>query len=393
MEEKIFGRTMEYYRDCGCNHTAGEIHSQPRLWRETAKMLTDRNTEISRFMDKVMSVENLRIVTTGAGSSAFIGESMQSMLAKEMGIRLENVHTTDMISAPESVLFDIPTLMISYGRSGESPESSAAVKFAGSRIRTLYHIIIVCDGESRLARCAEEQENSLVLVMPKEACDKGFAMTSSVSCMSLSTWCLFHYKELEKYTGYLYRIADNMEKEMETLAAEAERIAEYDYRRMIWLGTGALKGLAREASIKSMELSDGFVHAGYDAPMGFRHGPKTVINDETITIHFLSNQDYSLRYDIDFAEEVIREKQRNRIVTVGEKRTADMLSGEDAKVTYTIPQELPKGSEMGAYINGLVFAQLLSMKKSLKLGFITDNPSKKGDVNRVVQGVVIYDLP
>lgn len=392
MEEKILGRTMEYYKECGCNHTAAEIHSQPGLWRKTAEMMEGRKEEISRFMDQVMSVENLRIVTAGAGSSAFIGETMQYMLAKELGIRIDNVHTTDMISAPDGVLFDVPTLLISYGRSGESPESSAAVSFAENRIKTIYHIIIVCDGESRLAKCAGEKEKSLVLVMPEGSCDKGFAMTSSVSCMSLATWCLFHYKELETYTAYLRLLADYMEKEMGKLAAGAEKIAEYDYRRIIWLGTGALKGLAREASIKSMELSDGYVHAGYDAPMGFRHGPKTVINDETITIHFLSNQDYSLRYDIDFAEEVIREKQGNLIATVGEERTKNMLTGEDVKVTYTIPQELPEVSEMGAYINCLVFAQLLSMKKSLKLGFTTDSPSKKGDVNRVVQGVVIYDL-
>lgn len=392
MEEKIFGRTMEYYKECGCNHTAAEIHSQPGLWCKTAEMMEGRKEEISRFMDQVMSVENLRIVTAGAGSSAFIGETLQYMLAKELGIRIDNVHTTDMISAPDGVLFDVPTLLISYGRSGESPESSAAVSFAENRIKTLYHIIIVCDGESRLAKCAGEKEKSLVLAMPEGSCDKGFAMTSSVSCMSLATWCLFHYKELETYTAYLRLLADYMEKEMGKLAAGAEKIAEYDYRRIIWLGTGALKGLAREASIKSMELSDGYVHAGYDAPMGFRHGPKTVINDETITIHFLSNQDYSLRYDIDFAEEVIREKQGNLIATVGEERTKNMLTGEDVKVTYTIPRELPEVSEMGAYINCLVFAQLLSMKKSLKLGFTTDSPSKKGDVNRVVQGVVIYDL-
>ncbi|WP_216241142.1 SIS domain-containing protein [Faecalicatena faecalis] len=392
MEKEMFGKTMDYYREHGCQYTASEIHSQPALWKKTAEMLLDRKQDISHFMEKMMSVEHLRIITTGAGSSAFIGETMQYLLAKEMGIRMENVHTTDIISASDSVLFDVPTLLISYGRSGESPESSAAVKFAEEKIKTVYHIIIVCDGESKLANAAREKDNALVLVMPEGSCDKGFAMTSSVSCMSLATWCIFHYQDIETYAGYLLSLADSAEEQMEILAEKAQQIAENEYRRIIWLGTGALKGLAREACIKSMELSDGFVHAGYDAPMGFRHGPKTVINDETITIHFLSNQEDSLRYDLDFAEEVMREKQGNLVVTVGEKKTNNLISGEDYKVVYTIPEEIPTGSEMGAYINCLLFAQLLSMKKSLQLGYTTDSPSQKGDVNRVVQGVVIYDL-
>ncbi len=392
MKEKIFGRTKQYYRECGCIHTASEIHSQPDLWRKTAEMLGRRKSDIVSFMEQVMAVENLRIVTAGAGSSAFIGETMQYLLAREMKVRMEHIHTTDIISAADSVLFDVPTLLISYGRSGESPESAAAIEFAEKRIRKIYHIIVVCDENSRLARYGKERENALLLVMPQGSCDKGFAMTSSVSCMSLATWGLFHYKELDTYRDYIRALAGSAEREMEDVAAKAEEVAAMPYRRLIWLGTGALKGLAREAAVKSMELSDGYVHAGYDAPMGFRHGPKTVINNETVTVHFLSNQEQSLCYDVDFAKEVIREKEGNLVVVVGELGSVDKITGADCKVGYTLPDILPSVSEMGTYIKCLLFAQLLSMKKSLALGYTTDNPSRKGDVNRIVQGVVIYDL-
>ena len=47
---------------------------------------------------------------------------------------------------------------------------------------------------------------------------------------------------------------------------------------------------------------------------------------------------------------------------------------------------------MGSYIFSLVFTQLLSMKKSLDKGYTTDNPCPKGDVNRVVQGIIIYEI-
>lgn len=392
MKETLFGRPMTYYKEHSCTNTVTEIDQQPRLWRMLADTLDARKEEITAFMEEVMAVKDLRIVTTGAGSSAFIGETFQFLLVSELGIRTENIHTTDIISAPDSVLMDVPTLLISYARSGESPESTAAVRFAQKRIKNLYHIIIVCDKDSSLAKCGYGTEHSIVLDMPPESCDKGFAMTSSVSCMSLATWCLFHYREMERYTGYVRILAASMEQQKDGLAEAARQIASYDYRRIIWLGTGALKGLTREAAVKSMELSNGYVHAGYDGTIAFRHGPKTVINDETLTIHFLSNQDYSLKYDIDLANEVARERGKNKVVTVAAKQAADQVKETDYEVTYEIPAELPKDSEFGAYLFDLVFSQMLSMEKSLEKGYTTDNPCVKGEVNRVVRGIIIYDM-
>ena len=392
MEKEIFGKPISYYEEKGCIHTVNEIAQQPESFHKLAGMMLNRKNEIAQFMETAMAEDGLRIVTTGAGSSAFVGESLQYLLANEMGLRTENVHTTDIISAPSAVLYNVPTLLISYARSGESPESTAAIRFAEKKIDTLYNVVIVCDKNSSLAKLGYETERSLVLDMPEETCDKGFAMTSSVSCMALATWCLFHYNEMEQYTNYLNLLADDLAEEMESLADAAEKIGEIDYRRLIWLGTGALKGLAREASIKSMELSNGYVHSGYDAPAGFRHGPKTVVNDDTMTIHFLSNQDYSLQYDVDFLKELIGEKQKNQIVSIKPETARDMVNGEDFEVIYKLPEELLKKTEMGAYIKCLVFSQLLSMKKSLALGYTTDNPCPKGEVNRVVQGVAIYDI-
>lgn len=392
MKNELFGKPLTYYEENHCINTVTEIAQQPAVWCELADTLMQRKEEISAFMDEVMSIPDLRIVTTGAGSSAFVGETFLYMLAGEMGIRTENVHTTDIISAPDETLFDVPTLLISYARSGESPESIAAIRFAQKRVRNLYNIVIVCDKNSSLAKCGYEAKQSFVLGLPEKTCDKGFAMTSSVSCMSIATWCLFHYKEMETYTGYVKVLAEAVDSQIGGLADKAGAIAENDYRRLIWLGTGALKGLSREASIKSMELSDGYVHAGYDAPTGFRHGPKTVINDETLTIHFISNKDYSRKYDVDLANEIIREKQKNLVVTVKPDFAKDEITGEDYEVVYQIPKGLPEDSEMGSYIFSLVFTQLLSMKKSLDKGYTTDNPCPKGDVNRVVQGIIIYEI-
>lgn len=392
MDRLIFQKPKSYYAERKAVFTAEEIVNQPELWKEMGKNLLERKAEIAGFMEEILAIDHIRIVFTGAGSSAFIGETMQYMMANELGLHVENIHTTDIVSAPDSTLLNMPTLLISCARSGESPESMAAIRFARKRITNLYQVIIVCDNNSSLAKMGREMEHTLVLDMPSASCDRGFAMTSSVSCMSLASWCIFHFKEIEEYVNFIGLYADSLAKEMDSIAERAERIAQNDYRRLIWLGSGALKGLAREACIKSMELTNGFVHAGYDAPAGFRHGPKTVINEKTMTIHFISNQNYTAQYDLDFVKELIGEKHDNLIVTVKENRFKNQVTGGDYEVGYEIPSEAGKGSEMGAYLKCLVFSQLLSFMKSLECGLNTDNPCPKGEVNRVVQGVSIYEI-
>jgi len=392
MEKLFFGQPLSYYEEKSAGLTAVEIERQPKLWRQLADDFMAQQEKIGAFMSEVLQVHGLRTVFTGAGSSAFIGETMMYLLAGEMGLRSENVHTTDIVASPDSTLPDVPTLLISYARSGESPESMAAVQFAKKKISRLYNIIVVCDGNSSLAKLGRETEHTLVLVMPEGSCDKGFAMTSSVSCMLLATWCLFHYKEAGKYTAYVKLLADSAEKEMDSLASAAQAVAGMDYRRIIWLGCGALKGIAREAAVKSMELTNGYTHAGYDAPTGFRHGPKTVVDDTTLTVHLVSSLAYTRQYDNDFIKEMISEQKANKIVTVKAKAFDDEAVKGDISVLYELPDGLPENSEMAAAIKALLFIQLLSLMKSLALGYTTDNPCPKGEVNRVVQGVVIYPV-
>lgn len=393
MAEMIFGRPEEYYKEKHCIWTAREIFQQPQMWRKLVQKLQKRRQETAAFMERVTAEKNLRVITAGAGSSAFIGEALQCMLAGETGRQTVNIHTTDIVSAPDETLSDCPTLLISYARSGESPESLAAVRIAEQRITKLWHIIIVCDRDSTLAKAGYGRENALVLDMPEQTCDRGFAMTSSVSSMMLASWYLFHWREADRYAKYINILADSVEAQINGMYEKAEEIAQRDYRRLIWLGSGALRGLAREACVKSMELTDGYVHAGYDTAAGFRHGPKTVVNDETLTVHLISDQAYTRNYDADLLKEMIQERKGNIIVSVKERTYRDCACGEDDEVIWARPRQLPENTEMAAYIHLLVFAQLLSMHKSLAGHFNTDSPCENGEVNRVVQGIVIYDIP
>lgn len=369
--------------------TAREIENQPVIWRKLAGVLTDNKSRFRAYIEKVMRVPNLRIIFTGAGSSAFIGESMSMLLMRELGIRSECQHTTDVVATPEEIFYDVPTLLVSYSRSGSSPESCAAIETAKRYVSELYNLVLVCNADSPLARIAQDGEKDLVVNIPQEASDQGFAMTCSVSCMALATWVLFSGKEMDRRIAYISTLADSVTAQMGVWQEQARQIAQWDYTRIVYLGFGALRGLAREGAVKSQELTNGYTVATYDTPTGFRHGPKTMINDETLIVMMATPLPFAGLYDYDMIRELSTQKEKNRVTVVVDEKVDWDLSDASYVVRYRTPGEYA-GAEINAYMYCLMFLQILSFERSYALGITTDNPCPKGEVNRVVQGVIIH---
>ena len=387
MIEQQYGRDETFFLEHSALTTAKEILQQPALWRNLARLLMKQSPEIDAFMSRLGKRSDLRIILTGAGSSAFIGESLQMMLGRGYGLRSEAIATTDIVSAPEAVLFDVPTLLVSFSRSGESPESMEALKLASKHVNKLYNLVVVCKKESSLADMAAQSGDTLILDMPEGSSDLGFAMTSSVSCMMLGTYMALSGIQASRYAEYIHQLADSVEKEFKAMDNLARDIASFPYDRMIYLGSGGLKGLAHEGAVKSLELTNGKVNASYESPMGFRHGPKTVINKRTLTVHFISPLLKTRLYDLDLLHELVEQKEENKQAAIADKN-GDMPSGLDYAFLYE-----PVGAdyqELTAYIKGLLFLQLISLEKSMESGTPTDNPSVGGQVSRVVRGVKIH---
>lgn len=385
--EKVLGRTPEFLKDLKALVTSREILQQPRLWQALTALLKGQSDEISVFMEKIRAAKDLRIVFTGAGSSAFIGQSLQMILANKNGLRSEAVATTDIVSAADSVLYDIPTLLVSFSRSGESPESMASLQIAQRKVKQLYNLVVVCKQGSSLANSASRLDNTLVLQMPPESSDEGFAMTSSVSCMALGVYSVFNWDIKNEVLAFIEKLAHSTQGELPAMSSLAQEIANFNYDRLIYLGSGGLKGLAQEGAIKSLELTNGKVNSGFESAMGFRHGPKTVINDSTLCVHMISADSVTSKYDVDLVKEMISEKHQNRLAVLAPQHT-DIPEGAEYTFHYDIPDKAH--SEMASYIKCLVFLQLLSLEKSIQTGTPTDNPSVGGEVNRVVRGVTIY---
>ena len=155
--------------------------------------------------------------------------------------------------------------------------------------------------------------------------------------------------------------------------------------RLVFLGSGPLRGLAREAALKCLELTRGEVVGLADSALGFRHGPKSVLDERTIAVVFLSTDPHTRRYDVDIARELVQSLGEERVVVVG-------AAAEPAGARIWRVPSPPRVPVAGYALLAVIAAQTTALACSLALGITPDNPFPGGEVNRVVQGVVIHDF-
>lgn len=388
----IFNITKNTLEEKSAIITAKEIDQQPRLWKETVSIIEDNYTRLQRFIEPLIADEGIKIIFSGAGTSEFVGNSIVHYLRKKLNRNIESISTTDIVTSPENYLCkDTKTLLISCARSGNSPESVATVRLAEEIVTDLYQINLTCNSEGSLARDSKNNEKILTLLMPEDSNDKGFAMTGSFTCMSLAGLLIFNLENLDSISKKVDMISRTGESELSEKLNIIEEIANLDSDRIIFLGSSCLKGLAQEASLKTLELSSGKIISDYNSPLGFRHGPKSIVNEKTLIFLFVSQNEYTKQYEVDLVKEMIREGGDKKIVTIS--ATPDLELPLLSHYHIDLSDHL-KDIEDDAFLifNYVLYAQQFAFLKSLSLGNTPDNPCPTGEVNRVVQGVNIYNF-
>ena len=276
--------------------TFNEIHQQPAMWRKEMGMLLEKKAEVSAFMHKYLTPDT-DVVLTGAGTSAFIGDALCPVM-RGMWRNVRSVATTDIVTHAEYLLDkERPLLLISFARSGNSPESVAAVNLANKVCKNVAHVYITCNKNGKLAKQAGErrmangESNILLLLLPEETDDKSLAMTSSFSTMLLTCLMLGHIDTLDKDQEMIEKTAKNAEAVIAEYEDKLKEIASRPFERGVFLGSGALKGIAEECHLKLQELTDGAVVCKFDSFLGFRHGPKAVVNSKSIVVYLMTDQE------------------------------------------------------------------------------------------------------
>ena len=372
----------------GTSHMAKEIASQPKLWKDTYDSIFAKKNSIATFLSKIYKISNLQIVLTGAGSSAFIGEILQYSFYKNTGIPIKAIPTTDLVTHPRDFFKkSVPTLLISFARSGDSPESLATFELSEKLNDVIYHLIITCNPEGKLIKMASGAKNSFIILLPEGTNDLALAMTSSFTCMALAGLLISDIKNIKKSEETVRKLSEFGKSILDKYATELNRVADLDFKRIVFLGSGPLKGAAKEAHLKVIELTDGQIICQYDSFLGFRHGPKAVIDNTTLLIYLFSGDPYVYHYEVDLVKAI--NETENFIFSIGIGQCLSELGDLDINLKI----DLGTGNQISDdffSICSVIPAQVLGFFKSLSLGLTPDSPSKNGGIHRIVQGVTIY---
>jgi tagatose-6-phosphate ketose/aldose isomerase len=145
----------------------------------------------------------------------------------------------------------------------------------------------------------------------------------------------------------------------------------------------------QECQLKLQEMTEGRVASRYESFLGLRHGPQVFVNQDCVVVAGLSSDPSVRRYELDMLRE-LKEKKQGRSTLV----VCDRSSPEVEPVADQLIELFPEGRPVPdsfRIMTDVVVGQLLGMFKSMAIGLKPDNPSTTGVINRVVQGVVIYD--
>lgn len=357
--------------------TETEIRQQPTVWAAWAGAFADR---LAVLRDWIARSDATEVWLCGAGTSAFIGDLVASGLGATSVLPLRAVASTDLVAAP--MLFarpDVRPLVVSFGRSGDSAESIGTLDVLDALWPDAPRLNITCNATSVLAR--RSGTNQRVVVLPEATHDAGFAMTTSFSTMLLTALGLLDAelgtqpKKFADRIGVLSKAGDALLTTASRWACE-QRLPS----RLVVLGSGPLTFAARESALKVMELSAGKVPALWDSMLGFRHGPKSFVDDTTAILGFLSSDPHSVRYDNDLMAEFGAQFPRSVRTSIGTDPASDL----------SFDSGLPDVWNAVLYV---MVAQLLAVHWAKSLGNNVDNPFEgQATLTRVVSGVTLYPV-
>ena len=379
--------TKEDLLELGAEITTREIYQQPDVWKEAFEAYQARRDEIAAFLQGIAAKHDyIKVILTGAGTSAYVGDTLVPYFKEVYDERKWNfnaIATTDIVANPQTYLKkDVATVLVSFARSGNSPESVATVDLAKALVDELYQVTITCAAEGELALQAHGDDRNLLLLQPASSNDAGFAMTSSFTSMMLTALLVFDKSELavkeEKVASLIALSQQTLDR-----VDEIQNLVNLDFNRVIYLGAGPFFGLAHEAQLKILELTAGQVATMYESPVGFRHGPKSLVNEQTIVLVFGSTDPYTKQYDLDLVREVAGDEIARKVILLTDKAEG-LAQVEEVEMPSKLLDDVYRTFPY------IIYGQLFALLTSLKVKNRPDTPSPTGTVNRVVQGVVIH---
>jgi tagatose-6-phosphate ketose/aldose isomerase len=395
---QLSSATASEQRQRGYLYTLAEIGQQPETWRITARALAADSPRLIAFLRAAgLAPGRGVIILTGSGSSHYVGDSLVLPLQQALRVPVQTVASGSILTHPDQIVpRDQPCLVVSFARSGDSPESCAALDLLLERRPDCHHLIITCNGRGRLATSYLDDPRVFHIVLDDHTCDRSLVMTSSFTNMVLAGRMLASLDRPEAYVATAGALADAA---AHLLAHDADRLADAAARpfsSVVFLASAARAGAAREASLKLLEMTEGRVRTLAETFLGLRHGPMSTVHGDTLIACFLSSNPVARAYECDLLRELDRKRLGAGKLVAGVRHpeadpsaaSADTTRAGDAFVEY--PAETTHVADDGLVLLDVLVAQLLAFFRCLEMGLKPDEPSSDGIINRVVGNFAIH---
>ncbi len=347
-------------------YTFEEISRQPILWPTTLHNVR----AASQRMNLPAKLQNARVLLTGAGTSAYAASAVASAWPRALA-----VPTTDLLIDSDRYLLDVD-VVVSLARSGDSPESAAVVERVRALRPNILQLAIVCNQDSALSR---SRIDGLIALDPRTN-DKSLVMTSSFSNLVLGGLVLAQPDAMASTVDEFSKRAAAMLPEIDRAC---ERAATRIHDRIVVLSSSPALGWAREAGLKSLEMTAGRFPLVMETYLGLRHGPMSFVKSDTFVLCLFSSDPVRRLYEADLLRE-LRAKKIGYLVGIADAADVKGLFDE------VIPAVAPHADDALRTPYEILAPQLLGYHLSLSIGLNPDNPSPDGVINRVVQGVILH---
>jgi tagatose-6-phosphate ketose/aldose isomerase len=375
-------------RDAGqkaWHHTFTEIFQQPELWLRTAESCA---SAAGRRLEQVR--RNQSVVLTGSGSSHYVGECIAPAIQRGSGRATLALGSGELLLARRELLPpQRPLMLVSFARSGNSPESSALISSCLDQEPAVEHLVVTCNRGGQVAQqwTSGIEERVTVEFLDPRTCDKSLVMTSSFTNLALAGMVLAYVESPETYLRNAETLAGVGLNLLENWPERLESIARKRFSRMIALGSGGQFGAARESALKMLEMTDGRVATMAESWLGFRHGPMCSLREDCLLLLFFSGERAMRAYQLDLLREIRAKGLGGPVVAVGQEVPRELLSDRDLLVDPSGLAELP---DEWAAIAQVVVGQILGFFRCLEEGLQPDQPSATGAIARVVPEFTLY---
>jgi len=325
-------------------HTYTEIKTQTEAWKEAVAVTVEQAEEIRKLTDRYEQV-----IFTGCGSTYYLSLAGSALFQTLTNKSARAVPASELLFNTSGVINKgSRNLLVAVSRSGTTTETLRAVEMF--KREQLGEVIVISNYDTSMSQLAD-----LKIIIPTGQ-EKSVAQTRSFASMYVAATALCVIAsgkvDLLDQLFSLSGVGNRLMDQYEPMAKETGENLVFD--RFYFLGSGTNYGLACEVNLKMKEMT--LTHSEPFHFMEFRHGPMSMVNENTVIVGLLSEK--NLKHEQAVLDEMAAKGAR--LLALSEKR---------GQVTFD--------SGITEEVRGVLYLpvlQLMAFYRSVAKGMNPDSP-------------------